>query len=169
MSSQKNQLEYEKKWAQALIDYLNLKNNSDYIVTEHDNKSTPQWADVDVEAMSQSKTFPTLYLQLATDSRIDRVFKYNGHSTPVFTSDNILTAIVDKHNRYTKQGKNYSEITLVIQGTMSQSSVPFEFTNQLFNECKKYNFKEIWYLSAPSLVNSGGISHFEDWLIKRIK
>ena len=169
MTRQQAQSEYEKKWAQAFLDYINSENGSDYETADHDNKQTPEWADVDVEAVSPSHSHPKLYLQLTTDSRLHTVFTNGKHRTPVFSSDNILQAISEKAEKYSKRGKDFSQITLLIQGTLTESSIPFEITDSLLNECKKYPFKKIYYLSAPSITNSGGVNHVEGWFFSELK
>jgi hypothetical protein len=168
MSSQ-DQSEYEKKWAQALLNYINVQMKGDYVLVHHDNNETPCWADVDVGAVSPSKKFPPLYLQLTSDSRLSEIIKHGIHRIPVFHSNNILRAISEKQDKYLKSGKDFSQITLVIQGTMSKSSIPFEFTDSLHKICSKFLFKEIYYLSAPALVGSKTVKHFEDWLVIKIK
>lgn len=170
MANKKSQIRYERLWAQALLNFLNENEGSDYAIAEYDNSKNPAWADVDVKAASASNEWSPLYLQLTRDDRLDTVFEHNGHKTPVFKSDNILQAISDKQQKYLKSGKDFSQITLVIQGTLTQSSVPFEITEQLLDECKKYPFKSIYYLSAPALVGPLGQAHTEEgWLVRKLK
>ena len=167
MSNQQNQSSFEQKWTQVFIDYINQENNTDYIYAKPNQIAG--WADIDAEATSPSKKSPQLFIQLTRDSRLDRVVKVGKYQTPVFNSDNIWTAISEKEQKYLKQGKDFTKIILLVQGTMSESSVPFEFTQSLFDNCLKSSFKGIYYLSAPRMVGFKGDNHFEDWLIKELK
>jgi hypothetical protein len=168
-TNQLAQSNHEQMWAQAFIDYINNRDKTDYTVKVHNNNETPGWADVDIKATSSSGKFNPVYLQLTRDSRLAEVLRHDGFTVPVFDSDNILRAIQEKEAKYLKNGKDFSQTTLLIQGTMAKSSIPFEFNKRLINLCKNFAFKQIYYISAPKLVGSHGVNHFEDWLIIPLK
>ena len=105
MNRQANQFEYEKKWAQAFLDYLNQKQGSDYIPVKHNNKETPTWADVDIKALSKTGNFPVLYFQLTRDDRLNTIFRNGKYNTPVFDCDNILFAISENEVQTTDAKK----------------------------------------------------------------
>lgn len=100
---------------------------------------------------------------------MDRTFEYRKKSHPIFSCNNILAAISEKAVKYKKTGKDFSQITLIIQGTLTESGIPFEFTGYLHRESLKYDFKAIYYISGPKLVSYRGVVHKEDWLVKEIK
>ena len=169
MNKQSKQFNYEKIWSQAFLDYINQKNNTDYIAIENDNKETPNLSDVDVKAVSESKKFPTLYLQLTRDDRYERTFKNGKYSAPVFNCDNVTSAISEKVDKYTKSRKDFSQIVLLVQGTLSEGSALFIFTEEFYKQVKNYPFKAIYYLSAPRSVSYGGVIYKEGWLMKELK
>lgn len=165
---EQGQHEYEKKWAQALLDHINSENGSDYIATKPKGQLAT-WADVDIEAKSPSGNYPSLYLQLTVDKRRDIVMKIEGHKFPVFNCDKVLQAVSEKAAKYLKSGKDFSQITLVIQGTLKENNCHFELTPELLQNCAAFPFKAIYYISAPSLSNYRGENHYYDWFFRKLK
>lgn len=169
MDRETRQFEFEKLWSQSFLDFINQQNGTDYTTAKHNNKETPQLSDVDVKAISDSGKYPTLYLQLTRDSRYERTFKDGDYSTPIFNSGNVLDAISEKIAKYKKSGKDFSQIVLLVQGTSSEGSASFIFTEDLYKQAANSPFKAIYYLSAPRSVSYDGVIYNEGWLIKEIK
>lgn len=162
MTKQLRQFEYEKMWAQAFLDKINRDFGCDYIAHKYDNKQSNQLADIDIEGISSSSKFSSLYLQLTTDVRLNRIVLSGKYRAPIFNCNNILQAITEKIKKYTKNQKDFSRIILLIQGTITESSIPFVFTDNLIKQCNNYQFKGIYYISSLNRVT-------HDWFIKELK
>jgi len=143
-----NKHKSEEGWALILLRYLNT-NGCDYEIGE--NYTLPaHWADVDVFAKSASGKYLPLYIQLCLDVEPKNEGYVEIRKKPkVYTFNNFgetPEAIKGKVEKYEKQKKDYSQITLAIQTDLIQDDEIYHVP-RLREECKQYNFKAIYLLS----------------------
>lgn len=147
-SQQKN----ENLWAKIFCRYFNLKHDTDHIISSQ-NSANLNMADVDVYLESLSGVHSPMFLQLTRDDKFE-----NGNKPRdvVFIPDNTLKAIKRKKTKYTEQNKNYSKITLLIQGSRSWQEINIDFTLSFFHNIEQVGvgFNAIYYMSPPSI---GGV------------
>ena len=149
-----NKYNREKGWALILLRHLNNK-GSDYIIKE-DYTPIDSWADVDVFAESYSGKFPPLYMQLCIDVKpCDGGYKkIKGTSKSyMFTKfGKTFEAIKGKATKYTEKGKNFSQITLVIQSHYLIEDDEKYRIPKLRRDCRQYKFKAIYLLSPKGKI-----------------
>ncbi|MDO9579511.1 MAG: hypothetical protein Q7J06_02930 [Bacteroidales bacterium] len=152
-----NKYNCEKEWALILLRYLNGK-GSDYIIKE-DYTLIDGWADVDVFAESYSGKFPPLYIQLCIDVKpCDEGYekiKDTSKSYMFKRFGKTFEAIKCKAIKYTKQRKNFSQITLVIQSRYLIEDDEKYRIPKLCHDCSQYKFKAIYMLSPKGQIYDG--------------
>lgn len=157
-----NKYNNEKKWALILLRYLNSKGN-DYIIKE-DYTPPADWADVDVLAESSSGKFPPLYMQLCLDvkpgdegyEKIEGAHTFNNFGET-------LEAIRCKAEKYAKQKKDFSQITLIIQTLYLTEDDEKYCIPKLRDNCRQYKFKAIYLLSPGGLIYDGSDEQGEEY------
>lgn len=148
----------EQIWAGILLRYLRSK-GCDYQIAEF---TTPGWsADVDVFALSRSKSCEPLYLQLCRDIVFLEEFDLNPGSAKFFKTDSSAqdsdtSAIVKKKtDKYTASGKIFSHITLVIQKTLILPGVLLSYEQDFDQKCRDAGFKAVYAVSAGGTHGTG--------------
>lgn len=159
-----NKYNREKEWALILVRYINSKGN-DYIISE-DYIPPANWADVDVSAKSSSGNFPPLYMQLCLDVEpgnegYEKIRgNINAHSFNNFGKT--LDAIKYKADKYAKQGKDISQITLLVQSYYLIEGDKKYRIPELQDKCRQYKFKAIYILSPRGQIYGGDKQIEED-------
>lgn len=158
MSKQIDKEIQEKSWASILLCYLNNK-GFDYEIADLDIPSN--WADVDVGAksysdMSSSFMSSSLYIQLCWNMDPKNPgFEKIAENPKASTFNNFgetFKAIDGKVEKYERQNRNYSQITLAIQTYAWNKENEEYFIPRLREECKKYKFKAIYLLSPKGEI-----------------
>ncbi len=153
---------FEKNGALILLKHFKTRYSSDYITVKPYNESL-NLPDVDVVAVSKSKNFPELNLQLREDRKRvpNDILLHFDYGLWQF-------AIKDKTLKYERQGKDVSECVLVIQGLMSQQEAREEIIlkrSQYWNS----KFKGIYYVGHPQLTRIGSKMKMEEGFVIPIK
>ena len=152
-----NKYNNEKKWVLILLRYLNSKGN-DYTIKE-DYAPSVDWADVDVFAKSSSGKFSHLYMQLCLDVKPgDEGYERIGGNLNAYTFNKFgktLDAIRCKAEKYRKQKRDFSQITLVIQSFYLIEDDGKYKIPKLRDNCRQYKFKAIYLLSPNGQIYDG--------------
>ena len=143
----------EEEWASIFLRHLN-DGGLDYVIAELYTPSS--WGDVDISARSASGTYPSLYIQLCLDTDPKNSgFEKIGEDQKARTFNNFgqtLEAIKGKVEKYEKQKKDYSQITLAIQTYYLIEEDEKYHIPRLRDECKQYKFKAIYLLSPKGQI-----------------
>ena len=134
-------------WANILLRHLKKQQGCDYAIGK---QHTPDgWADVDVFARSKTDKYPPLYIQLCSDiNPKDPGFEKILKKSKMFKNfGQTIEAVKGKVEKYKKQDKDFSQITLVIQSHYLIDHDAIYRVPKLRDECNQYKFKAIYLLS----------------------
>lgn len=138
----------EQSWANILLRYLNSK-GCDYKIGEREIPA--ESVDVDIYAYSDSGKFKPLYLQLCLDVKPgNEGYEKISCTNKSYTFNNFgdtLGAVKGKKDKYIKQNKKFSHITMVVQ-TYYLTEDDGKYTiPKLTRECSQLGFEAIYILS----------------------
>jgi hypothetical protein len=147
----------EEEWTWILLRYLN-SNGCDYAIGKDCTLPT-DWVDVDVFAISDSGMYSTLYIQLCLDVEPkNEGYEELRRNPKVYTFNKFgetIGAIKGKIEKYKKQGKDFSQVTLVIQTYYLTDDDEKHYIPKLREECKNIGFKAIYLLSKKGEICDG--------------
>ena len=146
----------ERSWANILLRHLNA-NDCDYKVGNC--KIPAMSADVDVCAYSESGSLEPLYLQLCLDVKPgDEGYERIPGTSKSHTFNRFgdtIEAIKAKAQKYTKQSKKFSHITVVVQSYYLIEDDREYRIPKLTKECSQLGFKAVYILSPKGEIYGG--------------
>lgn len=153
----------ELVWASVFIHEINNQNNFDYTLIPERGENSP----VDLYAVSQSKKFPELRLQLTHAVELPFI-SYEQPTTADYSKQPTIDAIERKFEKLTHQGVDLSNLILIIQGYMNKDTATIVFADESFEKYRAYPFKGIYYVS-PAVMSGDTDESLQDGYIVAIK
>lgn len=136
----------ELVWASVFAHEINKQFDFDYTLVPEHGENSP----VDIYAVSKSKQFPQLQLQLTHAVELPFV-AYEEVDKADYSKKPTLDAIERKCEKLKRQGVDLGKLILIIQGYMNQETASAVFADPEFEPIKNYDFAGIYYVSPPML------------------
>jgi hypothetical protein len=136
----------ELVWASVFASEINRIHGFDYTLVPERGEDSP----VDVYAVSKSKKYPQLQLQLTHAVELP-FMAYEEAQNADYTKKPTLDAINRKCEKLKRQGADLTKLILVIQGYMNEETAHAVFADPDFEPIKDYDFAGIYYASPPML------------------
>lgn len=163
MYSEETKRNNELVWASVFIHEINRQYGFDYTAVPERGENSP----IDVYAISKSKKYPELQLQLTHAVEIP-FMAYEVSASPDYTKQPTLNAIEKKCEKLKSQGADLSKLILIVQGYMNQQTAKAVFSDSTFDHVKGYDFAGIYYV-APPMMSGDTDESLQDGYIVPIK
>lgn len=153
----------EHIWASVFIHEINRLYRFDYTLVPERGENSP----VDMYAVSESKKFPRLELQLTYAVELP-FMAYEAPIAADYTRQPTMEAIERKYEKLEHQGEDLSQLILVVQGYMNHETAQIVFSDKIFLKFKQYLFKGIYY-AAPAMMSGDTDESLQEGYIVAIK
>jgi hypothetical protein len=153
----------EHVWASVFVHEINQQNNFDYTLVPERGENSP----VDLYAVSPSKQFPDLKLQLTHAVELP-FMAYEKSAQANYTKQPTIDAIEHKHKKLLRKGADLSSLILIVQVYMNHETAAAVFADKVFEKFENYPFKGIYYV-APAMMSADTNESVQEGFIIPIK